>query len=237
MSKTTGFQIANGILILSLENHQMKYGLTPAEVLLLHHMHRTNANGSPLGDWFIQKGEALTIDQEGKPAEEAYFNQHAGKHIDAREAVPAKTHARTNNEEIARLRKKYTGNITQGGVAKPAFEAVFGSAAAIQLPRTFAEIEEVVGIHFRDQPEGEDAGVTREVNSRREDLLRLGRADVAAIAGGMKLMVHHQDTKEQIIASIIEAETEKLAADEAKKTETEQAGKKSSGKKSSGEQN
>lgn len=221
MSK--GFQIANGMLILSLEHHQFKHGCTPAEVLLLHEMHRVNANGSPLGDWFIQKGEALTVDSEGKPAQEAYFNQHLGKHIEPVKAVEPVTHVRTNAEEIARLRKKYTGNITRDGAAKPAFEAVFGNAAGVKLPTTFAEIEELVGIQFHQQPEGEDAVQTREVNARREDLMRLSRPDVASIAVGNKIKVHAADTKEQIVGKIVALETERAEEEAAKEAEAAKA--------------
>src|SRR5690242_13521736 len=103
------FQIANGTVILSPENHQYRYGITPPEALILKELHFQFSNGSPLGqDFIIQPGEAVTIEAEAKPAEEAFFDQHRGRHIEAKAAVPAKTHPRTNAEEIQRLRRKYT---------------------------------------------------------------------------------------------------------------------------------
>lgn len=216
------FQTANGIVILSPENHQHKTGLTPPEVLILHNLHREYANGSPLGDFFVQKGEAVTIDEPGKAAEEEYYNPSTGKTVPAKPAVAPKSHPRTNAEEVARLKRKYTGNITVGGVATPAFIAVFGSALTVKLPTTFAEIEEAVGITFHEQPAAGDALVTREINERKDSLLKLTRPDVAAISVGMKIKVHAQDTKETIVMRIVEAEqeAEAKAAAEAAQGET-----------------
>lgn len=216
-------QIANGLLILSPENQQHKIGFTPAEVLINYHLHKTYANGSPLGDWFIQKGEALTEDAPSKAAEEAYFNQNAGKHIEAKPAIEAKTHKRTNAEEIARLKKKYTGNITRDGVARPAFEAVFGGGAGIKLPETFDEIEADVLIKFHEQPSEGETVVTREVNTRKSDLMGKLRHDVCEIAGALGLKVHHEDTKEAIVNAILAQEQSAVdaAAEEAGKNDGE----------------
>jgi hypothetical protein len=216
-------QTANGIVILSPEHHQHKTGVTPAEVLLLHKMHFQYSNGSPLKDFFIQKGEAITVDQEGKPAEEAYFNQHTGRNVPAKSAVPAVTHTRTNLEEVARLKKKYTGVID----GKPAFEAVFGSTSALKLPQTFEEIAEQVGIEFHEQPAEGDAVAKREVNQRKDDLLRLSRPDVSAIANSHKIKVHAEDTKETIVVKIIEKE--QAAAKEAEDAEAAERGKQAAG--------
>ena len=48
-------QIANGLVILSPENQQFKYGVTPAEALILYRLHKVYANGTPLGDFFIDR--------------------------------------------------------------------------------------------------------------------------------------------------------------------------------------
>jgi len=141
-------QIANGMVILSPENHQFKYDLTPAEVLILHRMHRQYANGTPLADFTIQPGYAVTIERDGIAAEDEYFNQNSGRTIPAKPAIPPVKHKRTQAEEIARLKRKYTGNMSVDGAAKNAFEATFGGAIGIRLPETFDEIEEIVGIKF-----------------------------------------------------------------------------------------
>jgi hypothetical protein len=196
-------QIANGTVILSPENHQYKHGITPAEALLLKELHFQYSNGTPLGpDFVIQKGEALTVEQEGKPAEEEYFNQNTGKHVPAKPAVPAKTHPRTNAEEVERLRKKYTGNITKNGVSLPAFQAVFGMSRTVKLPETFAEIEEACGIQFH---ESEIPGHTED-KQRAFDLSKRTRPELCEMALALKLKIAAGDSKDFIIASIINAE-------------------------------
>ncbi|MEI6195400.1 MAG: hypothetical protein WCS42_13830 [Verrucomicrobiota bacterium] len=192
-------QIANGTVILSPENHQFKYGLTPAEALILFKLHFQNSNGTPLGDLFIQDGEALTVDAEAKPGEEAYFNQNAGKHIEAKAAVPAVTHVRTQAEEVERLKRRYTGIIS----GKPAFEAVFGSTLGVRLPDTFADIAGIVGKHFHKQ--------TEEVAHSAEKLRTLAlsaktRPELCEVAISHKLKIHATDSKDYVIAAIINAE-------------------------------
>lgn len=208
-------QIANGLVILSPENQQFKYGVTPAEALILYRLHKVYANGTPLGDFFIQPGEALTVDAEGKPAEEEYFNQVTGRHVPAKPAVPAVTHKRTQAEEIARLKKKYTGNITEGGQNVTAFVATFGSGMVISLPETFAEIERAIGgtpEHPLFKQDHEQARTTA-LTARANELASRLRADLCDLAIGLKLKVHAQDAKESIIAAIIDAENKaKLAA-------------------------
>lgn len=211
-------QIANGLLILSPENQQHVRGITPAEALILHAMHFQYSQGTPLGDFYIQDGEeALTVDEPGRAAEEEYFNQHTGKAVPARAAVPPKTHKRTNAEEIARLQRKYTGMIKRDGVSKSAFAAVFGDSRQVKLPETFAEIHDLIG----GSPEhpifrsAKQAPADTIVRDRKQTLMLLGRADVAAMALGLKLKVHAADTKEEIIGAIMAKEAkaaEKTAA-------------------------
>ncbi len=201
-------QTANGLVILSPENQQFKYGVTPAEALILYRLHKVYANGTPLGDFYVQPGEALTIEVAARPAEEEWYNAATGKTVPAKPAVPAVTHARTCAEEIARLKKKYTGNLTENGQTLTAFAATFGTAANIRLPETFAEIEELIGgtpehpIFKHDQQHARDAAI----HARANELATKLRAELCDLAIGFKLKVHAQDTKEAIIAAIIEAE-------------------------------
>ena len=210
------FQTANGTLILSPENHQYLRGVTPPEMLILHKMHFQNANGSPLGqDWTIQAEPAQTIDAPAKPAEEAYFDQNRGRHIEAKPPVPAKTHERTYMEEVDRLKKKYTGNITSEGVAKPAFIAVFGGGR-VQLPRTFAEIASEVGIQFNQTGETADNTAAQ----RAFELGKLPRPQLCEMALALKLKIAANDSKDFIVAAIINAETKAAeAAKDPKKDE------------------
>lgn len=201
-------QIANGTLILCPENHKPVYGITPAEAVILFKMHFQNANGSPLGDFFIQEGEAVTIEVPEKSAEPAYFNQASGKHVDAVDAIPAKTHKRTNAEEITRLKKKYTGIVTENGIAMPAFAAAFGSAASVKLPETFAELE--IGYIFKDKAEPSAFEVGQK--TRAQELGGKVRVALCEIATALNVKVHSQDTKEQIINAILEAEAALVVA-------------------------
>lgn len=202
-------QIANGMVILSPENQQYKYGVTPAEALILYKTHRLYSNGTPLGDLFIQEGDAITVDADEKPGEEAYFDQHRGKHVDAKPATPAVTHKRTNAEEVARLKRKYTGTIDK----QTTFVATFGNAVGVKLPETFAEIEEITG-HIFHKP-GVTLAEPSEVVSRKMHLLTKMRADLCVIAvDEHKIKVHSQDTKESIAQAILDAEAKANAAKE-----------------------
>lgn len=206
-------QIANGLVILSPENQQFKYGITPGEALVLYRLHKVYANGTPLGDFFIQPGEAVTVETEGRPAEEEYFNPVTGKTVPAKPAVPAVTHPRTQAEEIARLKRKYTGNLTEGGQTHTAFAATFGTGANVRLPETFAEIEEMIGgtrEHPIFQSDAAQARMTARAARAHELASRL-RSDLCDLAIGLKLKVHSQDTKECLIAAILEAENEAQA--------------------------
>lgn len=201
-------QIANGTVILSPENQQVKQGITPAEALILYKLHRTNANGTPLGTFFIQKGEAMTIEQEAKAGEEEWFNQHTGRHVPAKAPIAAVSHVRTKLEEVTRLKKKYTGNITQNGAAKTAFVATFGDSINPTIPETFAEIEELTGHIFHEAGET-PAGPE---DPRKVELLKMRRPDLCELAvDKYKLKVKVVDSNDDIANAILEAE-EKLAA-------------------------
>lgn len=108
-------QTAEGPVTLSPENIQVKRNLTPAEVLILSALHRSNAQGAVVTELTIT-GEAM-------------------------ETVNGKTRPRTNTEEVLRLKRQYTGIVK--GVR--AFEAVFGSAHMVSLPQTFEEIQSELG--------------------------------------------------------------------------------------------
>lgn len=206
-------QTANGMVILSPENHQFKHDVTPAEAMILHNLHKQYANGTPLGDFVINQDEAVTVDAEGKPAEEAYFNQNSGRHVEARPEIPAKTHTRTQAEEIARLKKKYTGNITVDGVAKPAFEATFGTALAVRLPETFEEIAPIVGDHFR---KADEESVYADDAKRTLELEKLSRPELTEIAlRDHGITCHAADSKSYIVAAIINAENKAALAAQA----------------------
>ena len=137
-------QIAKVLIVCSQQSKQFREGITPAEALLLRKLHFKESNGSPLEQLEVI-GEARTIDVPFKRGEAAYFNQNAGRHIDATPATPEQSHPRTNAEEIARLKHKYTG-IIEG---KSAFEATFGNGAMLRLPETFKEIEADLGLEGR----------------------------------------------------------------------------------------
>lgn len=202
-------QIANGIVVCHVHNQIAVRDVTPAEVLILSAMHFKESNGSPLKDFTVQPGEALTVDFEEKLPQPGYFNVNIGKQIPDVPGVPARTHKRTNAEEIARLKKKYTGTIRlDDGSNKPGFEAVFGSNRIITLPQTFAEIAEIVGIEFPKASDSDDSGPT-EAQMRREELMGMKRHELAEIAiKEHKLKVAPSDTVEAIVDAIIESETE-----------------------------
>ena len=198
-------QIANGLVILSPENQQFKYGVTPPEAMILYRLHRVYANGTPFGDFHVQPGEAVTEDSPAKPGEEAYFDQNRGRHIEAKPPVEAVVHKRTQAEEIARLKRKYTAVIE----GQTAFVSTFGSAIGVRLPETFEEIQEVTGHVFHEQ--GHVAPVPDAIQSRRLTLLGKMRADLAVLAvDEYKLKVHKDDSKENIVDGILAAEA-KLA--------------------------
>lgn len=104
-------QTATVTVNLSPETSHVKHGITPAEALILRKLFFKSSQGSPLIHLEVS-GDAQT---EGR--------------------------ARTNAEEIARLKMKYTGIID----GKRAFEAVFGTNSLLRLPQTFEEVAEDLG--------------------------------------------------------------------------------------------
>ena len=196
-------QIAKGTLILSPENQQFKYGITPAEALILHKLHFTYSNGTPLGDFYIQSGEARTVDIPERAAEDEEFNLGTGRTIPAKPFVPAVDHKRTQAEEISRLKRKYTGNVTENGVTHTAFVATFGTAVGVHLPETFAEIEPIIGVEFK--PESRERNDHAE-SGRKNELLSKLRTELVEKAVGLGLKIHAQDTKESIVSAIMDKE-------------------------------
>jgi hypothetical protein len=200
-------QIANGTFILSPENHQPVRGVTPAECLIFHRMHMVNANGSPLGEFFIQPGVAQTVDVPAVSDQAEYVDVH-GRVMPAKEGHAAETHDRTDEEEIERLKSRFSGNISVDGVAKTAFAATFGSEVGVRLPQTFAEIERIVG-GTKDRPifkETAESNADPKIAKRRGELSGKLRADLCKIANSLEIAVHAQDSKESIVAAIIEAD-------------------------------
>jgi hypothetical protein len=210
-------EIANGTVILSPENQQVKNGITPAEALILYKLHRLNANGTPLGSFFIQPGEAETIEKEGKPAEEEYFNQHTGRMVVAKPAIPALTHKRTVGEEVTRLKRKYTGNITENGQAQTAFVATFGAGLNPRIPEKFSDIEELTG-HIFQAADAVPAEPQGEIADRKRQLLAMKRGELCILAvDTYKLRVKVADSNDDIADAIIEAEAAIKAREEAKR--------------------
>jgi len=208
-------QIAKGIVVMHAASQQTVYGVTPPEVLILHMMHFKESNGSPLKDFVVLPGEAVTVDFDGKIAEPEYFHQGTGKTIPAKPAVPAVTHKRTNREEIERLKRKYTGNIER----KTAFAAAFGDAKVITLPDTFEEIVELVGISF---PKAKAESLNpSEAELHRAELAALKRPELVKIALSFKLQVSPKDSVEAIVDAIITEEDARDEAAAAASTKTE----------------
>lgn len=122
-------QTAKGFVVLCPENKQFKTGITPAEALILYKLHFKHSNGSPL-EGFVLDGEATeTVNKDGKKV----------------------TRARTNAEECARLKRKYSG-LVEG---KRAFEAVFGTGTMVKLPASFEDIAETIEFAIAAAPEAD----------------------------------------------------------------------------------
>jgi hypothetical protein len=223
-------ELAKGTVILSPENKQSKEGMTPGEVLILHRLHFRNANGSPLGgDWKVY-GTALTVDVPAKAGEPEWFNQQSGKVVPATPAIPAKTHKRTNREEVERLRRKYTGTVKDdAGRNIPVFQAVFGTASNVQLPQTFDEIEDAVGQSF-PQLSAEVVALS-EADHERAALLKQRRPELVRLAIEHKLKVDVEDDNSAIVDAILEAKAKAV-----EKAEKGQRGKGEKGKGKEDEQ-
>lgn len=199
-------EIAKGTVRRNPHNSDVKYNLTPAEVMLLHAIHFKNAQGSPLGDDFAVYGEAVTIEYPSKPAEDETFNGITGHRTPGTPAVPAKTHKRTNSEEVARLKKKFANVrvLLDSGADVEAFGSVFGTAIMPKLPQTFDEIEDVVGIKF---PQLSAAPVVdSEATAYRNTLLAKPRHAIVQLALDAKIHVCVTDDNASIVDKIIAAE-------------------------------
>lgn len=198
-------EIAQGSIRRNPHSIDFKRDLTPAEVLLLATIHHKNAQGSPLGDDWAVYGEAITVESPSKPAEDKTFNSVTGETTEARPAVPAKTHKRTNAEEVARLRKKFANarvRLDNGSEAE-AFSAVFPGVMP-KLPQTFDEIEDAVGKQF--PPLSAPDKVDSEAVAYRNLLLAKPRHALVTMALKLKLKVEVADDNTTIVDRIIAAE-------------------------------
>ena len=123
------------------ENHTgVGVGITPAEVLVLTQIHSPGVDRGQypvIVDAVLNDGEAVTIETPSVAAEE---EQHllGGKVIPAKEAVPAKTHTRTDAEEYDRLKAKYHQTV-DGDPKKTVVSQLF-NALNPSLPKTFGDI-------------------------------------------------------------------------------------------------
>jgi len=119
-------------------------GITPAEVLVLTAIHYPGVNDNAEKPQFpvivspVADGVALTEDEPSVPAEEQKLHPITGKVIPAVPAVPAKTHERTDAEEVVRLKRKYTQTL-EGDPKKHVVPQLFPGIAP-KLPATFEEI-------------------------------------------------------------------------------------------------
>ena len=200
-------EIAKGTIRRNPHNADVKYNLTPAEVLILHAIHFKNAQGSPLGDDFAVYGEAVTIESPSKPAEDETFNGITGHRTPGTPAIPAKTHKRTNSEEVARLKKKFANARVRldNGSDVEAFGSVFGTAIMPKLPQTFDEIEDAVGMKF---PQLSAAPVAdSEATAYRNALLAKPRHAIVQLALDAKIHVSVSDDNASIVDKIIASES------------------------------
>lgn len=180
-------QIGNITVIVDPTHKITKLNVTPAECLILRAMHLKGSNGTPLENLSVT-GDAETVLTPARPAQEAYFDQHRGKHIEAVAGVPAVTKKRSQAEEIERLKRLYTGRIGE----LPAFEAVFGNQARVKIPETFKEIAEdlalesapaVVGIEGLIATAKDESAKADQAADRMVSFAKLA-ADVAKHAKG-----------------------------------------------------
>jgi hypothetical protein len=190
-------------------------GVTPAELVCLHALHFKESAGSPIGaDLQLEPGEALTVDVPGKAGEGEYFHTGTGKQVLAKEPIPAITHARTDKEEIERLKRKYNSKPPHIKNAPVVFEHAFGAGSMVRIPHTFDEVLERLGIGSI-LPEDHEFVDTASVAG----LLKLSRFELANEALTLKLKVKPSDSKEQIVANILDARAKLEAASNPKSKE------------------
>lgn len=179
-------QIANGYVSTCPEIKHYCYGITPAEAVILKKMHNAYANGSPLSG-FVIVGEATEVDQFGHPAtkvERKPFKRLVARMengsavmteiADYENVYTPSTKPRSNTEEISRLRRKYTGNVTENGKTVTAWESAFGGGAMVSLPQTFEEVESIIGPVFSYATES-DKTVSETNMDAPEPPKRIGR--------------------------------------------------------------
>lgn len=144
-------ELAKCTLVITPENQQVVYDLTPADALILHTLHFKEAKGVPLKDIVIT-GEAMTEVTAARPALPPEFDLDHHMIRPAQRGVPATYRPRTQAEERALLQRFYTGALD----GKPVFKALFPSPVE-KLPETFAEIADAIGnptiTDGRSQPE------------------------------------------------------------------------------------
>lgn len=145
-----------------------KIGLTPAEAVVLHVLHQTNAGGNVFDITkdgkpdFSDITEATVVSKpavvksvvvgahtiKGKVLEAANPAQHKPEvreqdevipeHIEVRTVTPAVTRSRTDAEEMERLRSKYGGLVNKKGAKL--LPLIFGSGLNVKLYQKFDEI-------------------------------------------------------------------------------------------------
>lgn len=199
-------EIAVGTIRRNSFTIDVKRDLTPAEVLLLATIHHKNAQGSPLGDDWAVSGEAITVETPSIPAEDESFNPQTGKTTPAKPFVPAKTHPRTNAEEVARLRKKYANARVklENGTEAEAFSSVFPGVMP-KLPQTFDEIEDAVGVKF--PPASDAPKIITDAQAYRTLLLDKPRHVLVTMARNLKVKIEVADDNTTIVDRIIAAES------------------------------
>lgn len=115
-----------------------KNDVTPAEAMFLHVLHGPYSGGKTFGDEFSKitvVGTAMVQDKVidvatvGKPGDKDY---KAGTMKDG-------LRPRTDIEELARLRKKYSGAKDKAG--KPIIDIVFPNRLKPELPQKFSDIK------------------------------------------------------------------------------------------------
>lgn len=193
------FQTAKLSLTLTPFNVMHLRGITPPELLILRELHHKESNGSPIGaDLQLEEGEALTIDEPEKAAEAEYFHGGSGRHVPAKEAIPAKTHVRTQREEIERLSKKYHCAIPHIPGSKNVFTETFGAGMNVGLPETFDVVCDKLVIN-RPLPVGE----VIKPNFEADDLGKKSRADLVLDAAKLGIKVGQTESVHSIIGKIV----------------------------------
>lgn len=172
-----------------------KYGVTPAEVLLLQAIH----------------GDEAVTDIDIQPEEAKY-----GEDVD-------NTHKRTSREERARLFGQYAKVTPDGGMQLRQLDALFPGVAA-KLPETFAEIDlddAFYKAQGRKTPEKVDAldhdgdGKKGGTASSTDDGYKgMTVPDLKALASQRDIDLGDATKKADIIAKLEEADEVADAADE-----------------------